>query len=335
LGRARISTVRIAYVLSAALVVMAHAATVPPLRPAGSIALPAVQGRIDHMSCDPKGQRLFVAALGNNTVEVIDLKSGKAANSIKGFHAPQGIAYDGASNRLIVASRDDGTIKILDGTSFDVITAITKFGDADNLRIDVGTKNILAGYADGALGFFKLDGKQIAEVKLEGHPESFQLEKKGSRVFVNVPTAKHIAVINRESKMLNRTWVLPTDDAANYAMALDEADRRLFVVVRKPPRMLTFDTDSGVLMDQRDTVGDVDDIFYDGAHRRVYISGGDGRVDVVRQTGPDSYEPFVRIATAPGARTSLLVPELNRYFVAAPRRGNTPAQILVYEVSAK
>ncbi len=314
---------------------MAHAATVPPLRPVGSILLPGVQGRIDHMTCDPKGQRLFVAALGNNTVEVIDLKSGKAANSIKGFRAPQGIAYDGASNRLIVASRDDGTIKILDGTSFDVVAAITKIGNADNVRIDAAAKNILAGYGDGTLGFFKLDGKQIAEVKLEGHPESFQLEKKGSRVFVNVPTSQHIAVIDRGSKMSGRTWALPTDDSANYAMALDEADRRLFVVVRKPPRMLTLDTDSGLQMDQRDTVGDVDDIFYDGAHKRIYISGGDGQVDVVRQTGPDSYEPIVRIPTAPGARTSLFVPELNRYFVAAPRRGNTPAQIFIFEVSAK
>jgi hypothetical protein len=215
------------------------------------------------------------------------------------------------------------------------VAAITKFGDADNVRIDATAKHILAGYADGTLGFFKLDGKQIAEVKLDGHPESFQLEKKGSRVFVNIPTSRHVVVIDRGSKMLNRTWAISTENSANYAMALDEANRRLFVVVRKPPRMLTFDTDSGVQIDQRDTVGDVDDIFYDGVHKRIYISGGDGHVDVVRQADPDSYEPIIRIPTAPGARTSLLVPELNRYFVAAPRRGNIPAQIFVFEVSAK
>jgi hypothetical protein len=201
--------------------------------------------------------------------------------------------------------------------------------------MDSTAKNIVAGYGDGVLGFFKMDGKQIAEVKLEGHPESFQLEKNGSRVFVNVGASRHIGVIDRATKALNRTWALPTDQSGNYAMALDEAHHRLFVVVRKPARMLTFDSNSGVQMDQRDTVGDVDDIFYDGAHHRIYISGGDGQVDVVRQTGPDLYEPIVRIPTSAGARTSLLVPELNRYFVAAPRHGNTPAQIFVFDVNAK
>ncbi len=329
---ARIEAVRIACVLSAVLAMVASGAAIPPLRPAKPIPLPGVQGRIDHLSADVKGQRLFVAALGNNTVEVIDLKAGKVSNSIKGFRAPQGIVYDGVSNRLIVASRDDGTVKILDGTSFSVVATINKFGDADNVRFDPAAKMILAGYGDGSLGFFKLDGKQVAEVKLEGHPESFQLEKRGARVFVNLPTGRHIAVIDRGSKLLTRTWTLPTDVSANYAMALDEDHRRLFVVVRKPTRLLTFDTDSGVLIDQRDTVGDVDDVYYDGARHRIYVSGGSGQVDVVRQVTPDQYEPGVRMPTAVGARTSLLVPELNRYFVAAPKRGDGAAQILVFEV---
>jgi WD40 repeat protein len=282
------------------------------------------------MSADVKNQRLFIAALGNNSLEVVDLKTAKVVRSIKGLNAPQGVFYHADTNRIAVASRDDGTIKIFDGTSFQVLFTINKFTDADNIRYDPSANTIVAGYGDGALGFFDWNGKQLGEVRLDSHPESFLIERKGPRIFVNTPTNRSVAIVDRQRKSVTRTWPLTTG-GSNYAMAFDEANRRLFIACRKPPRVITLDSSSGVQVDERETVGDVDDIFYDGARKRLYASGGNGQVDVIRQVNPNAYEPLARISTAAGARTSLFVPDLNRYFVAVPHRGSQQAEIRIFE----
>jgi DNA-binding beta-propeller fold protein YncE len=302
-----------------------------PLRVQKSIALPGVEGRIDHMSVDLKNQRLFVAATGNNSLELIDLKSGKCINSIKGLKGPQGVFYHPETNRIVVSGRDDGSIKFLDGSSFQVLTSINKFTHGDIVRYDPTSKTVVAGYGDGALGFFDLTGKPLGEVRLESHPESFIIERLGPRILVNTPTSKSVTIVDRQKKSIIRTWPLSTV-ASNYAMAFDEANRRLFVACRKPPRIVTLDSSSGVQIDERDTVGDVNDIYYDVTRKRLYVSGGDGQVDVIRQVNANTYEPLARINTGAGARTSLFVPESSTYYVAIPHRGNQPAEIRVFEV---
>ncbi len=85
-----------------------------PLRLEKTIELPDVQGRIDHMSVDVKGERLFVSALGNNTVEVIDTNAGKRVKTIHGLQEPQGVLYVAAVDRLYVANSKDGSVRVFD-----------------------------------------------------------------------------------------------------------------------------------------------------------------------------------------------------------------------------
>jgi DNA-binding beta-propeller fold protein YncE len=301
-----------------------------PLRLQKSIPLPGVEGRLDHLAIDLKNNRLFVSATGNGSVEVIDLKSGKVAQSVKGLKGPQGIFYQPDVNRLVVGSRDDGTVKFLDGASFAVLTAINKFTNADIIRYDAATKTVVAGYGDGALGFFDLTGKQLAELRLESHPESFLIERQGSRILVNTPTGRSIAVIDHVKKSQTRTWPLTTV-GSNYAMAIDETNHRVFLGCRKPPRVVTLDAITGLQVDERETVGDVNDLFYDAARKRIYVSGGEGQVDVIRQVDANTYEPLAKVNTGAGARTSLYVPERNVLFVAIPHRGSQPAEIRVFD----
>ena len=304
----------------------------PPLTPGKSIPLPNVKGRIDHLSVDVAGQRLFVSALGNNSVEIIDLKAGKVAHSITGVKAPQGVLYVPESNRLVVASRDDGSIRFYDGTSYQLLKTVNKISDADNLRWDPRTKAVVAGYGDGAIGFFDVNGKQLGEVRLDGHPESFQLERNGSRMFVNTPTSTHVLIINVDSKSISRT-ISTTEYQGNYAMALDEKNSRLFIVPRKPPKVLVMEAASGRLVDDRRTVGDVDDIFYDAQRGRLYVIGGEGSVDVIRQVDRDRYQPLATIPTAPGARTGLFVPELGKLFIAVPHRDSQAPEVRVFDAA--
>src|SRR5215510_8053697 len=87
------------------------------LRLIQTIPLQGVEGRIDHLSIDLKGQRLFVAALGNHTVEVVDLDTGKIARSISGFSEPQGIVFIPEFSRIFVADGGDGSCKIFDSNT--------------------------------------------------------------------------------------------------------------------------------------------------------------------------------------------------------------------------
>jgi len=303
-----------------------------PLKLEKTIELPEVQGRIDHMSIDVKGERLFVSALGNNTLEVIDLKAGKRANTISGLKEPQGVLFVANNDRLFVASSKDGTVKMFDGTSLKLLKTIEYGDDADNLRFDSNRQRVFVGYGDGALAELDTDGNKIAEIKLDAHPESFQLEKKSPRIYVNLPKSRKIAVVDREAHSIVTTWGTGMS-LANYAMALDEADHRLFVVTRYPARLLVVDTASGKIVQKLSAVGDCDDVFYDQSRKRIYASGGEGAISVFEQQDADHYEEVARSATMKGARTSFFSPDLSRLYLAARRQGPSPAMIQVFEAS--
>lgn len=298
------------------------------LRLEKTIELPDVQGRIDHMSVDVKGQRLFVSALGNNTVEVIDVKAGKRIKTISGLQEPQGVLYVPGNDRLYVANAKDGSVRIFDGTSYALLKTIDYGDDADNLRYDAGRQKALVGYGSGGLGEIDNEGKG-AEIKLDAHPESFQLEKNSPRVYVNLPKSRKIAVVDRETHSIIGTW--RTGMAfANYPMALDEADHRLFVVTRFPARLLVFDTNTGKIVQSLSAVGDCDDVFYDQGRKRIYASGGDGAISVFEQQDPDHYKESARITTVKGARTSFFSPDLGQLFLAVRRQGSQSAAIEVF-----
>jgi DNA-binding beta-propeller fold protein YncE len=302
----------------------------PPLRAVQTIPLSGVEGRIDHLAFDVKGQRLFVAALGNNTVEVIDLRAGKRVHTITGLHEPQGVGFIPESNQLFVANAKGGACDIFDAASFKRVKSVKFSDDADNVRYDASAGRVYVGYADGALGAIDAaSGERRGDIKLDGHPESFQLEKSGPRIFVNIPTAQKIAVVDRAKATVVASWKVEARD--NFPMALGEDHHRLFVAARKPAKLLVFDTESGRVVATLDAPGDADDVFYDAAKRRIYVSGGEGVIGVFQQKDADHYEATGKIATAAGARTSLFVPELRRLYLAVPHRGSQGAEIRVYE----
>jgi DNA-binding beta-propeller fold protein YncE len=298
------------------------------LRLISSIPLPQVRGRIDHMAVDLKGRRLFMAALGNNTVEAIDLNKGERVASVSGFDEPQGIVYLPESDRVVVANGGDGMVTFLDGQTLKPLRTVRAGGDADNVRYDQTRGRVYVGYGEGALAVFSVEGEHVGDVPVGGHPESFQFD--GNRIYVNVPSRREIAVVDADKLKVVETW--PVGEAsANFPMALDAAHHRLFVCTRRPPRLLVFDTGTGKVVSSVEAGGDSDDIFYDGASRRIYASFGEGSVFVYEQQDADHYRLAEKVPTAAGARTALFSPELGRLFVAAPARGNRAAEIMVYQ----
>jgi DNA-binding beta-propeller fold protein YncE len=305
-----------------------------PLHLERDIPLAGVEGRIDHFSVDVSGKRIFVAALENGTVEIIDIRKGERVTQIKGLKEPQGVFFDDKTGKLSVATARDGKLRAYDGTKFDLLRTIELGSDADNIRYDERANEIWVGYGDGGIAILDPDGKKVGAVALGAHPEAFQIERIGDFAYVNVPKRLGVVVLDRTKRVAIANWGLG-GSFANYPMALDEASRRLFVVCRLPARLIVLDTNSGQIVTSLNTVGDADDVFYDGERHLIYVVGGEGSVEVIRQRTPNQIEAIGKINTGAGARTGLFVPQWSRLLVARPHRGPHSAAILVYTINAQ
>jgi DNA-binding beta-propeller fold protein YncE len=297
-----------------------------------TIPLPGVEGRIDHLDLDAAGERLFVCALGNNTAEVLDLRKGERVHSISGLGAPQGLVYVPELNRLFIANDKGGLCNIYDAKSWQLIGKVDLQDDADNVRYDSATKQIYVGFGSGGIGIINAaDGKRIGSIKLAAHPEAFELERRGRRIFVNVPNAGHVAVIDRDKGEVTAMWK-PDGASANFPMALDEANHRLFIACRNPAKLVVLDTDSGGVVTTLDISGDADDVFYDAKRHRLCAICGAGYVEIIQQADPNIYKAVAKVPTASGARTGLFVPERDALFIAVPHRGTQVAEIRRYQI---
>jgi YVTN family beta-propeller protein len=303
----------------------------PAVRPIRTIPLPGVSGRIDHMAVDPSGNRLFVAALGNNSVEVIDLGTGTRTRSLTGLPEPQGIIFASGANRLFVACGGDGTLRIFDGATLEPVSRVPLGSDADNVRYDPARGRVYVGYGSGGLAVMDERGRRLGNVELPDHPESFALEDGGERIFVNVPGAECVEVVDGSANTVKASWPLG-GAKGNFPMALDRADSVLYVGCRRPPEVLGLNARTGRIVTGLPVGGDPDDLYVDASRRRVIVSCGSGELDVLAIGSSGTLEPLSRIPTAPGARTSLFLPESGRIILAVPRRDGHDAEIRVVPI---
>jgi DNA-binding beta-propeller fold protein YncE len=276
----------------------------PPMILTASVPLEGVKGRFDHFASG-KG-RVFVSGLGNNSVEIIDLFQGTRAHEITGVPNPQGVAFSPEANKLFVAS-EKGKVYVYDGDSYKLLNTLDFDGGADNLRYDAATKRVYVGCGDdeknsAIAAIDAMTGKRTDEVyKLGGEPESFQLEKSGPNIYVNVPDLKQIVAINRTTKELTR-WTVT--NLQNFPMALDEADHRIIVGTREPATVSVFDTTSGKMVASVPTVQDTDDLYYSAEKKRLFVPGREGAIWVYQQNDPDHYTLTAKVPTVVGAGTA-------------------------------
>ncbi len=318
-----------------------HPQGTAPLRLAQTIPMPNVKGRIDHMDVDVKGKRLFVAGLENGSLEIVDLQAGKWVKSIPGFQKPQGIAYVESLNKVFVASGDDGMLRVFRGDTLELLDSIKLELGPNRVAYDPHEKVLYVGYGGkdagkdyGEVGIIdaKTD-KHVGDVQVAAHPAELLLDKSGKTLFVFVSAESKVQVINTKNRKILSTW--PVSSQRNGDGAFDEKTHRLFLGTRTPPEMIAMDSTSGKEVAHLPTVEGMDGVYFDAAHKRIYVSGGRGfdvgYVFCYQQKDPGHYETLGKIPTRPGAGTSFWSPELNRYYVAAPAHDNEDAAILVFE----
>ena len=295
-----------------------HAAAEPaPLVLEKTILLPDVSGRIDHMAFDRKRQRLIVAALGNDTVEIVDLAAGKPLYRIRGLNEPQGVAYVEQADLIFTANAGDGSVRTYRGADFTALERLDLGRDADNIRVDPRNGTVVVGYGNGGLAIIDpVSRAVIGTIALHGHPEGFQIDPATGQAFVNVPDAGQIAIINLDARRQVATWKVP-GLSGNFPMALDSTRGALAVVFRSPSSLVLFDVKTGAVIVRLPVCRDPDDIFFDARRERIYVSCGVGEIAVF-QLGGGNYRPLARVASKSGARTSLFVPDADRLFLAVP-----------------
>ena len=302
-----------------------------PLLLETKIALGSVGGRIDHFTVDPGRQRLFVTELGNNSVGVVDLQRRTLLRTIGGLSEPQGVAYVASTDTLYVANAGDGSVHLFQGETLTPAGRIELGDDADNIRVDTQANQVIVGYGTGALAVIDpLSRKKIRHILLGAHPEGFQLDAAG-RIYVNLPTAAQIGVVDRVAGKQITAWPVGTA-RGNFPMALEATGSRVLVVFRQPARLVAFGASDGRIVAELETCGDADDLFVDAQRQRLYVSCGAGWVDVLQRRGA-GYERVGRLSTARGARTSLFLPETDRLYVAVPASPGEPAAVWVLRPS--
>ena len=310
-----------------------------PLRLVQAISIPRVKGRLDHMEVDVQGKRLFVAGLEDGTFEVVDLRAGRWTWSIPGFKKPQGALYVPELNKLFLASGDDGMVRVFRGDT--LLDSVELEPGPNRIVYEPNSKLVYVGYGGkdagkdyGEVGILDAKSdKHIGDIKVAAHPSELLLNKSGTTLFVFVSIANQVQVVDANKRQPISTW--PVSSQRPGDAAFDEATSRLFIGTRTPPEMIVMDAKSGREVAHLATAEGMDGVYFDGAHKRVYVSGGrelpSGFVYVYQQKGTDQYETIGKIPTRAGAGTSFWSPELNRYYVAAPANDKEDAAILVYE----
>ncbi|MFQ3452960.1 hypothetical protein PMN64_06510 [Bradyrhizobium sp. UFLA01-814] len=299
-----------------------------PLQLETKILLGDVRGRIDHLAVDLNRQRLFVAELGNDSVGVVDLAARSLLRTITGLSAPQGVGYEPSTDTLYVANARDGSVQLYEANEYKATGRIELGSDADNIRVDAAAKRVIVGYGDGGLAVVDPSTRtKVRSLLLKAHPESFQLQPDSGRIFVNLPDARAVAVVDVASGKQLTSW--PLDKGGNFAMAIDHERSRVLLVYRSPAELAAFSTDGKVIA-ATGTCGDADDLFVDAKRGRIYVSCGGGYVDVF-EIDEAAYRLIARLPTATGARTSLFVPEMDRMFVAVRAGPAGPAAIWVFK----
>src|SRR5260370_33937097 len=312
-----------------------------PLKLVETIPLPGLKdGDFDHFAPDVDGHRLFLTAEENGKVQVLDTNTNKLIHTIEDLKAPHAILSRRDLKKFFIVDGDASGVKFYDSDSYQITGEIKGDIDADSIAYDAATNYmyVVTGGREAHAPYSLIsvidtnNSKKLRDIRIHSNPvAAIVLEKSGPRMVCNITGQNVVGVLDRSKSTLTATWPLPAGDKQNVAMALDEANHRLSTVTRTPGKLIVLDSDSGKVIASLPAVGLVDDMSYDAQHKRIYLAG-DQFLDVFEQKDPDHYALLARIPGSFRAKTGILVPELNRYYLAVPHHENKDAEVRVYEI---
>jgi YVTN family beta-propeller protein len=329
------------FMLLAAVPARVVSQTKEPLKLVATIPLPGLKdGDFDHFATDVDGHRLFLTDEENDRVDVLDTATNQRIHTIEDTKAPHAILYRKDLKKLFVVEGDASAVKVYDSESYKPVGEIKLSIDADSIAYDPATNYVYVvnGGREAHTPYSLISvidtnaSKKLRDIKIDSnHVEAIVLEKSGPRMFCNITGQNAVGVLDRSKSALSATWPLPPGDKVNVAMAFDETGHRLLISTRNPGKLVVLNSDSGKVIADLPAVGMVDDMAYDAKTKRIYLAG-DGFVDVFEQKDPDHYSLLAHVPGSFRAKTAILVPELNRYYLAVPHHDGKEAEVRVYDV---
>jgi len=332
---------------SVAICAMVHAQTATPLKLTGTVTLPGYTGDFDHFAVDHQHGRLLLAAEDHATLEIFDLKTGKHLKTVTGFGAPHSILVRPGASTILVTDSGKSMTKILDANTYALKGSIKLTEGADSAAYDAKTNvyYIVTGGKDVGMKTANIEavnpdtGQRLRGITFnDDHVEAIALEQNGNRIFVNLTQHSKMAVVNRDTMKEIAEWPVPPAEQ-NAMVALDESQHRLYVVCRadlsgKPAgKVVVMNSDSGKVIDTQDAPMRADQVMYDASVHRLYVPGGQGYTEIYDTSNPNSLKVVSKVTTAPGAKTGILLPEMNKVVLAAsPGDTKAMAKVLTYTI---
>jgi DNA-binding beta-propeller fold protein YncE len=299
-----------------------------PMKLVATTPLPGFTGDFDHFAVDLKGKRLFLTAEDHKTVEVFDL-DGKRIKSIDGFGQPHAILDMPDVNKFIVTDGDGfGMVELVSGEDYKILNTIKLPPGVDGAVFNPVNRYyyVKSGGGEKDKQTHKLNiidskaFKLVGDITLPGtHSEAMAITRDGKKMYVNLSTPKEVGVVDLTTRELTARWPITGAETPN-SMALDEPNHRLFIATRNPPKMFVFNTDTGKIVTSVPCSPFNDDMWFDVARKRIYLSGSE-TTTVLAQKDADHYEFVAEVKTGYRAKTSLYVPELNRFYAAVSGKG--------------
>jgi len=312
-----------------------------PLKLIATTPMPGFTGDLDHFGLDLKGNRLFLAAEDQKTVEVFDLRTGQRIHSIAGFGHPLTMLYLSGSDCLIVTNGDTDDLALVDCKEYNIINTLKLGKGVDHSAYNPVNKYFYVENGGGpgakthALAIIDTRSFKIVG-EIPGLPgdsnEGMVIDRAGKKLYVNLTGSDEVGVIDLDKRQIIARWPLPDAHVA-HAIALDEPNHRLFTATRKPAQFIVFNTDTGKVVASLPCVGVNSDMSIDVARKRIYITGSD-TASVFEQRDADHYEHIAEVPTAYRAKSSIFVPELKRLYVADSGKGKPDAKLAlqIFEV---
>lgn len=323
--------------------VAAGASAAAPLKLAGSVELPGYTGDFDHFAIDRKDGRVFLAGEESAELEVFDLSSGQIIQRVKGFGVPHSVLYMPDSDEILVIDGEKPS-QVFDAATLKVKRSYPLPKGADSIGYDGSSKHlwVVTGGKDVPQkdsNLIELDpatGKIVKSVHFDAdHVEAMAVEQHGPNLYINVTDKNFLAVVDKTSGKVVKQ--IPIKEAQqNAPIAIDEANHRLFVVTRKPGKLIVLNADTGATVANFAAPERTDEVVWDQDNRRIYVAGGQGYISVVQQDGPDKYSEIAKVPSLPGAKTETLDSNGKRLWVAAsPGETKAMAKVLRFDIAPR
>jgi DNA-binding beta-propeller fold protein YncE len=301
--------------------------------PARKIKLNGILGRIDHLALSANGKKIYIAGLGNNTLEVIDLETGRKDTSLAELEQPQAVLLSLETGKIMTTNGGDGVCTIFHCNTYKELATIDIGDDADNIRYDSAGRMAYVGYGNGGIALLDMNySRQEGNIPLGAHPEGFELDLKRKLIYVNVPQSDAIEVADIEKKTVVASWKIP-NAKGNFPMAFDESRHRIFIATRYPALCMVFDVTTGKATASWPCSGDADDIFYDKNTHMLFIICGEGFIDSFKEDPATGvFSAAQQFITRKGARTAIYIPSIRTIYVALPQADKQEAELWSFKL---